>query len=1048
MVYLKILCHLYNTTRINEEELHMKKFWSKKLPAFLLALVLVAGMMPAALAAGCQHNSWGNWAKLNDEQHQRKCDVSGCNGTQEANHTWPTAYKTETQNHWKECSDCGAQSAKEHHTYGTALKSDANYHWNECSVCGYKENMGGHVDLNLDSKCDTFKKTVNLDAVSVTFMNGTATYKTAAKLAKGSCPANPGTPTKAADSTSTYTFKGWTTRNPGPSAMYDRQTYLTSSQVASTPLTASTVYYALYEAVEIPSVIYEVNPGEALVFDRSDFRDIFDEVFDDDTFRSVTFTADRSLKDSNGILYVCYGDKRDEEEFSRDDLADFEFYYKSDVYGDYAINDLSFVADEDADGKAVTLTFTLHGDDNALDGTLTINIGEVEQEEKSGPIVYKVDPDKTVTFDRADFQKFFQEENEDDTFRYVTFYPDNSLTSSRGVLYYDYDGDDEEEFEKEDLSGIKFYHKSEKYGDYPISSLTFVADEDADGKTVTLEFVVSGDEEDYTGKLTILIGTATVKEEGKGDIEYTVAPEEEVEFDRADFNKFFKAEYSNTLRYVTFYPDKTLKSSNGTLYIKYSSRNEVEFEKDDLEGVKFYYSDEEYGDYDLDDLSFVAGEDFDEVVTLEFRAWYDEEKYVDGLVTVTSVDLSESESTADILFSTTAGTALQINANTIARFFKEQHPSSTLESVTLTGVPKTGSLHYDYYNSKNAKELTKTNCDDEAFYLDPGKNQKSLSALTYIPKGSNYCVSIPFTAAGSGKKAAEGTILISVTNAAVSEVYGVTPKNTTVTLPASAIYSAVYSATGTALSSIQLLEMPDSTVGSVNISGGYVSTKADTDTKYTYASGSNAMSNLRFVPASNYTGSAEIPYVAYDKNGNAIAWGKFCVGVVSSVKKFSDIASSTWCYKYVTELSDAGVIGGYTDGSFKPNDTVTYGAALKLVMLAAGYSEQAPVSGGHTFSGYLAKAKSDGLVSGNIDLSKPITRLQIAQLAAKAMELSTGNLPSTKPFTDTSDVYVQALNAAGIIEGYFANGSYTYKPSNTLTRGQLSAIVWRMRNYD
>ena len=35
-----------------------------------------------------------------------------------------------------------------------------------------------------------------------------------------------------------------------------------------------------------------------------------------------------------------------------------------------------------------------------------------------------------------------------------------------------------------------------------------------------------------------------------------------------------------------------------------------------------------------------------------------------------------------------------------------------------------------------------------------------------------------------------------------------------------------------------------------------------------------------------------------------------------------------------------------------------------------------------------------------------------------------------------------------IIEGYFANGSYTYKPSNTLTRGQLSAIVWRMRNYD
>ena len=41
---------------------------------------------------------------------------------------------------------------------------------------------------------------------------------------------------------------------------------------------------------------------------------------------------------------------------------------------------------------------------------------------------------------------------------------------------------------------------------------------------------------------------------------------------------------------------------------------------------------------------------------------------------------------------------------------------------------------------------------------------------------------------------------------------------------------------------------------------------------------------------------------------------------------------------------------------------------------------------------------------------------------------------------------VEALNAAGIIEGYFSNGTSTYKPNNTLTRGQVSAIVWRMKN--
>ena len=63
------------------------------------------------------------------------------------------------------------------------------------------------------------------------------------------------------------------------------------------------------------------------------------------------------------------------------------------------------------------------------------------------------------------------------------------------------------------------------------------------------------------------------------------------------------------------------------------------------------------------------------------------------------------------------------------------------------------------------------------------------------------------------------------------------------------------------------------------------------------------------------------------------------------------------------------------------------------------------------------------------------------------MKLNTYNLSSVKPFTDTSDVYVQALNAAGIVEGYFANGTSTFKPNNTLTRGQISAIVWRMYRY-
>ena len=74
--------------------------------------------------------------------------------------------------------------------------------------------------------------------------------------------------------------------------------------------------------------------------------------------------------------------------------------------------------------------------------------------------------------------------------------------------------------------------------------------------------------------------------------------------------------------------------------------------------------------------------------------------------------------------------------------------------------------------------------------------------------------------------------------------------------------------------------------------------------------------------------------------------------MVDSVKKFTDISTSTWCYKYVTELAGANVISGYSNGTFQEKNTITYGAALKLIMLAAGYGEQAPTVKGSPFSGY------------------------------------------------------------------------------------------------
>jgi hypothetical protein len=54
--------------------------------------------------------------------------------------------------------------------------------------------------------------------------------------------------------------------------------------------------------------------------------------------------------------------------------------------------------------------------------------------------------------------------------------------------------------------------------------------------------------------------------------------------------------------------------------------------------------------------------------------------------------------------------------------------------------------------------------------------------------------------------------------------------------------------------------------------------------------------------------------------------------------KFSDVASGAWYEGYVGAAVEAGIVQGYSDGTFKPEDTVNRAEALKILLVAAGLS--------------------------------------------------------------------------------------------------------------
>lgn len=178
--------------------------------------------------------------------------------------------------------------------------------------------------------------------------------------------------------------------------------------------------------------------------------------------------------------------------------------------------------------------------------------------------------------------------------------------------------------------------------------------------------------------------------------------------------------------------------------------------------------------------------------------------------------------------------------------------------------------------------------------------------------------------------------------------------------------------------------------------------------------------------------------------------GVLCAGLLAlpaAAAAYSDVPSNEWYYSYVSDLSDKNIINGYEDGTFRPGGTVTYGEALKLILLAAGYGEQ-PATEAHWAGGYLNLALQWGIlpVGPSYDLDSPITRQQVAQIATRALGLRASM--TKNPFADCADPEVLALYEAGIVEGMEVGGRTCFVGEGSLLRSQISAIIWRMERYD
>ena len=162
------------------------------------------------------------------------------------------------------------------------------------------------------------------------------------------------------------------------------------------------------------------------------------------------------------------------------------------------------------------------------------------------------------------------------------------------------------------------------------------------------------------------------------------------------------------------------------------------------------------------------------------------------------------------------------------------------------------------------------------------------------------------------------------------------------------------------------------------------------------------------------------------------------LGRYSTVTIFPDVKPSFWASSYINMAAKKGIIAGFADGKFKPNQTVTAGQAVTILMRGLGYKDEN--MGGVWPQGYMAEAKTCGLLksTGITSAYSALTRGQAAKLFLNLFEAKRGTGEGAVVLFNYSvgekEVYLTALDAG---KGTMTAGGTLYDMAHPVTSTSL-----------
>lgn len=165
---------------------------------------------------------------------------------------------------------------------------------------------------------------------------------------------------------------------------------------------------------------------------------------------------------------------------------------------------------------------------------------------------------------------------------------------------------------------------------------------------------------------------------------------------------------------------------------------------------------------------------------------------------------------------------------------------------------------------------------------------------------------------------------------------------------------------------------------------------------------------------------------------------------------FSDVPATSWSASYVERASKLGIVTGYSDGTYRPDNRVSRAEFATMVAKALALPQSGtasfPDTQGHWAAKAIAALHEHGVINGYKDGSfrpdQEVTRAEIVAMLARLTDYVPG---AAATFEDTATCFasepINAFTAAGIVSGA---GNGLFKPNAPATRAESVAMIIRL----